>query len=728
MSTPRKPSSANFGGFCVGDISVDDPQMSPSTNGVFNGGAEVIGNNLILDLKEDVARLTDELENELEQKRLEIEKSEFLVGRVSELETEVESQRQELENLSKLKTSEVEKLKQELGREKENLVVQTEKNVYLEGKVTNLQNRVEELESLATRKSEEVEELSRSKAVEVGKLKEDLDALVASNNDLQAKKTELENNVSIKSVEIQKLTSELEIERGRLASENGDILRKLSDCETQLVEQRQKFEEALNAKLSECKSLSAELEMLTQLRDSKAEEVWTLAEKISKLESQVEAQESTIREQSEMMKSQALQFEEVMGKSSSEYSTEVQKYEVKMAELKKQVKAREEDNDKLMEMLHLKAIEFEKLTKDFEREKATSETDLQQNFAADVRKQREDFEAERSTLKSKISDLEAENGDYKRKSGELYASLTEAMTELADCRNKLEEFSHSAKRELLEKEKVMEAKLEEKVSAVRAEKEELVASQKAEFFVAAKEIKDLKEGHKKALKDKDDLIDSLKLDFEAQVNILKAENDQLKQKLQESKSDEELERRITEIKDECKKASEAALAEQKVRYKVRLNEVVENIKGQYKKEIEKSVTKWTTDFKAKDEKLADFKVKLTAAEAEMEKLKKEAETCAGNYEIAKQKLREFSDQVESKENLLSSEKALLAAKYEKAKKIILELQERVKSRDTQVESQKLLIDQLRKEVSVSGVKTEAPVAKDVFKHPGSLAANTPGQA
>ena len=43
---------------------------------------------------------------------------------------------------------------------------------------------------------------------------------------------------------------------------------------------------------------------------------------------------------------------------------------------------------------------------------------------------------------------------------------------------------------------------------------------------------------------------SLKLDFEAQVNILKAENDQLKQKLQESKSDKELVRRITEIKDE----------------------------------------------------------------------------------------------------------------------------------------------------------------------------------
>jgi len=120
-------------------------------------------------------------------------------------------------------------------------------------------------------------------------------------------------------------------------------------------------------------------------------------------------------------------------------------------------------------LLHLKAIEFEKLTKDFEREKENSQTDLLKNFEADVQKQKEYFEAEVSLLRSKNFDLEKENVDYKRKSETLYTSLTDAMTELTDYKKKLEELAHSAKIELFEKNKEMEARLEEKLSEVRRE-------------------------------------------------------------------------------------------------------------------------------------------------------------------------------------------------------------------------------------------------------------------
>ncbi len=379
-------------------------------------------------------------------------------------------------------------------------------------------------------------------------------------------------------------------------------------------------------------------------------------------------------------------------------------------------------------MLHLKAIEFEKLTKDFEREKENSQTDLLKNFEADVQKQKEYFEAEVSLLRSKNFDLEKENVDYKRKSETLYTSLTDAMTELTDYKKKLEELAHSAKIELFEKNKEMEARLEEKLSEVRREKEEVLASLKSEFLVAAKEIKDLKESNKKAMKEKDEQMESLKKTFETKIQNMEKESELLKLKLKDSRTDEEMKKKIEDIKEECRQASEAALAEQKSRYTVRLKEVAEAVKVQYKMKIEEHVSKWTSDFKSKDAKLADFRVKLETAEADNVKLKKESEILAEKYEIAKQKIAEFVERAELKENITNSEQAALSSKYEMAKKIIQQQQEKLKSRDTQVESLKLIIDQLRKEVA--GTKTESQLIKtgpaDGFKHPGHITSNTPG--
>jgi hypothetical protein len=69
LSTPKKSflSVGKIGNYCIGDISVDDPQMSPNA-GCDN--EEVIGNNLILDLKDDLAKLTEDIEKERELNKL----------------------------------------------------------------------------------------------------------------------------------------------------------------------------------------------------------------------------------------------------------------------------------------------------------------------------------------------------------------------------------------------------------------------------------------------------------------------------------------------------------------------------------------------------------------------------------------------------------------------------------------------------------------------------------
>jgi chromosome segregation ATPase len=184
----------------------------------------------------------------------------------------------------------------EISREKEKLTLQGERNDYLVERITNFEKQIEQMEKEISRKSEEI------------------------------------NSMSL----------ELEEERGRCKSRTEDAFRKLAETESQLAEQQLKFEEALQAKAAECQSLSVELERQAQIRDSRFEESWTLSEKISTLESQIEAQESTIHKQSEMMKNQALQFEEMMRKMSSDKNADIQKLESKLAEMKNQVKAREQ--------------------------------------------------------------------------------------------------------------------------------------------------------------------------------------------------------------------------------------------------------------------------------------------------------------------------------------------------------------------------------------------------
>ena len=390
------------------------------------------------------------------------------------------------------------------------------------------------------------------------------------------------------------------------------------------------------SKLAECEALTS------QIASAEVEKNCTLMEKITKLENQVSAQETTIKEQTEMMKSQALEFEQVAQKLLADKNADVEKLEAKVSDLREEVKARESNNDKLMELLHTKAAEFEKLTQDFEHECEVNKSGLQKNFEIDFQNQKQAFESEISALKSKLSDLEMQNTEHQNKSKTLYASLTDALQELTDYKKNLEELQCSTKRESLE---------------------------------SSKELNDLQECHQRALREKEEESNNLKESIEK----IEEENRRLKLELETVQSDDQVEKKIELIREECKKSTDAALAEQKSRYELRLKQVVETVKSQYKKEIEKNVTKWTSDFRAKDEKIADFKNKLDLAEREAENYKIEKTELAQKYEIAKQKISEISDHVEYKENLLSAENVKLSKKYEAAKKILLDLQDKLKN-------------------------------------------------
>ena len=71
------------------------------------------------------------------------------------------------------------------------------------------------------------------------------------------------------------------------------------------------------SKLAECEALTS------QIASAEVEKNWTLTEKITKLENQVSAQETTIKEQTEMMKSQALEFEQVAQKLLADKNADV---------------------------------------------------------------------------------------------------------------------------------------------------------------------------------------------------------------------------------------------------------------------------------------------------------------------------------------------------------------------------------------------------------------------
>ena len=220
FSSIKKPIfSAKIGDFCIGDISVDDPQMSPNASNVDNGCDEAIGNNLILDLKEDVERLTEELDKEKEMVKQEIEKSEFLERKVSELEEEVESRRQEVGKLEKTKVSEIEKLNQELNREKEKSRQETAKISYLEEKISSLKDEIKE-------NAEQIFELKSGNFELAGKLsreelhgKQKLEAEIEKHVVLTEKVLSLQIDLEAKEKEIVQLTKERSSDAEKLYSE-----------------------------------------------------------------------------------------------------------------------------------------------------------------------------------------------------------------------------------------------------------------------------------------------------------------------------------------------------------------------------------------------------------------------------------------------------------------------------------------------------------------------------
>ena len=831
-------STPNVNGFSVGDISVDDPQFSPFKDS--GGGGEVIGNNLILDLREDLAKLTEDLDREKELRNLEIEKSDFLVERVSALEGENESQKSEIEKLTKSKVLEIENLKSELSREKEVLKLEVERNQNLTETVSELKREKEEKEMEVQQISERIEmkteeietlsselngereslklkleenqilldkisnlekekeerefelmqvsEMSERKTEEIANLSSELNSekeqlklqkekdqiLVETISELEKQREEKEFELKQvselserKNEEIQQLSSEFKSEKEKLKSELernvAGLQERLSEVESENESDKQKIEELIGlfqSKNSETESLASELIREKEISNSEVEKNWALAEKVSTLNSQIESQEVTIKQQSDLMQSQTQHFEQITEKLTSELNIETEKNQVlagKISDLKNQVKARECDAEKLTDMLHEKALEFDKLTVEYEKECGEIRSDLMSSFEEQFQKQKEEFELElrqnEEVQKSKISDLEKKNVDFKSKSETLYASLTDVMTEFSECRKKLEELQESAKRDDALKDEIehenelattehisqLEIKVESLSSALQSKSEEFKEKErKFEELTNQHRIvlSKLEENHKKTIEEMRETFVKIIDNLEEKIRQKDQEIGQLRGKIENSSenSESDFEKRCQEITEECTKSKESALKEQKSRYEARLKHITDKVQSQYKSEIEKSVAKWTADLRSKDNKISEIKTLLTTAEAEKSDLKKEVQTVGEKYNLAKQKLVEIHGGFESKANVLTHDRDQLSAKYANAKKAIVQMQEQVKKRESQMESLKMVNEQLRRELTqlksvtqvVKSAASSSSTSSDGFKHPGALMPHTPG--
>ena len=257
MSSKHKKSFGGFStptvfGFSIADISVDDPQFSPCKD---VGGGEVIGNNLILDLREDLLKMSDDLEKEKDLRKMDTEKNNRLAEKVSVLEAEKESHKIELEEMSKLKTEETEALTSLLHKDQE------EKQSLL-SLISHLEAEGERVSKLIVEKEREIETVA----------------------------AQLKNVNERYSLDLEERKS-------------------LSDKVSQL---ERELKEVQDSGLAETERLAVEVAHERGLFNLEVEKNWTLVEKVSTLEGQIQSQEVTLKEQSDLMQAQTVRFEQVI--------------------------------------------------------------------------------------------------------------------------------------------------------------------------------------------------------------------------------------------------------------------------------------------------------------------------------------------------------------------------------------------------------------------------------
>jgi prefoldin subunit 5 len=215
-----------------------------------------------------------------------------------------------------------------------------------------------------------------------------------------------------------------------------------------------------------------------------------------------------------------------------------------------------------------------------------------------MEERREKSDAAISGLQSKIRQLESEAVDHKSKSDKLYSSLTDVLTELADCKQQLEALQESAKREVADRMAAIEAEFSGKLSQLEKRNAELEASLTSQQTNVSEKLSQLEKKNAEleaALQADEEKLE----DSSSTARKLLEDKEQLSLELRRLRElgDSGCAEKCLAIKEECKTATESALAEQKSRYEARMKQIVEKVKAQYKAEIEKSVSKWTSDFR-----------------------------------------------------------------------------------------------------------------------------------
>ena len=371
-------STPNIGGFSVGDISVDDPQFSPTKVG---GGGEVIGNNLILDLREEIDQISEELKLEKEKTVLEVEKSQFLESRVATLENENARQQSEIEELSLSKASEIEKLhcqmNSELKRKQERVDLLSQKNEFLLTKISNL-----ELE----------------KEIEIQKLQ---DLYHQNESDLKNLSTELASEKEHHNLQVTK-------------NETLNLL--LSEAEEEIEQQRQSISEISQNLVAEAEKYAESLAQEKELCNSEAEKNWALTEKVSLLQNQIETQEMTIKDLRHQNETDLIKLSTELTSVKEHYNFQVATNETLHQNLSEAEKEIEQQRQSISELSQNLVADAEKFAESFAQKQELCNAEAEKNWALNekVSTLQNQIEAQEMTLKEQSELMQAQVTDFEQ--------------------------------------------------------------------------------------------------------------------------------------------------------------------------------------------------------------------------------------------------------------------------------------------------------------------------
>ena len=349
------------------------------------------------------------------------------------------------------------------------------------------------------------------------------------------------------------------------------------------------------------------------------------------------------------------------------------------------------ETDRMGYLLQAKAVELEKLTRDYEQECR----EIEVRCMAEHETQREGLCQE---FTSKILKLEQEkvtlecNHNKAVAAHDVEASEFRGQLEALEC-----ELARSREGELALNEKILN--LEQEVQSLTSALESKTKQIDIFMLKSVEELQKLEESSALDLKNLEEAkkkeVEGMRATFSSKVNLLEEDIRQKSLEIEqlaaaaENLSEEEFAVRCQEIRDSClkeseqkceevrrlcKKEEEDALHEQKARYNVRVKEITEDCRKQYKAKTEECVTKWKSDIATKNGLIDELKKKLESSEKAKNEQENELKIFKSKYELAKQKVSEIVKQNGSKENALTQDRDQLVTKYAAAERVIATLE------------------------------------------------------